>query len=299
MNPLEIDLKLPVELWEVVFVHVDDQRTLAHLLLLHPALYSEAENTLYRSITLSKDTAIDSLSESIALETSSPRRALLIRALHVQTKVATQLTALALSSLLRSLAELRTLTLNCRALWRPAPAWDYAACFDVLAVRFPHLQRLTTGGPPLPTVLAIPTFLSNHSQTLEQLDIPNGSISPDKHMQSNVKAKYQLDLPALRILECQPGFLEMQSGCPPPRLTRLHLYRAGVGGLGHAAALVGARLVSLRLSNCETRGELWPVKDIVERFPRLRFLHTKIFSVRRRLCSLSLVGHTRRVLTAG
>ncbi|KAI0686166.1 hypothetical protein C8Q76DRAFT_803929 [Earliella scabrosa] len=274
----KVDVRLPVELWQAVFARVYDQRTLAHLLLLHPILYSEGEKALYRSITLSKDSAIHSLSESITLERSSPRRARLVRALHVHTDVATQETGLSLSALLRFLSELRALTLNCRALWHPTPWWNYGACFDVLAVRFPHLERLTTGGPPLPTELAVPTFLANHSQTLKQLDIRNASDSPTD---AEVVATYwQMRLPALRILECQPVFLEVQSERSLPRLTRLHLYRAGVGGLGRAAALVGSGLVSLRLSNCETRGERWLVKDVVERFPRLRFLHTKLFTVK-------------------
>ncbi len=277
-----VDLRFPMEIWRIVFAEVDDQTTLARLLLLHPALYTDVEETLYRCITLTTDRSIILLSESIASHT---RRGLLTLALHVLTKVSTVTAPLCLASLLRFLDNLRDLTLCVPGLWCPRPSWDYGGVHDVLAVRFPNLRRLDllTDGPSVPSVLAIFDFLQNHSKTLEELDIraAHGALLQ--------RTDRPLSCPALCALACTSLFVRYDlHGARAKRLTHLHLEYASPLCLQRVPTALRLRLLSLRLS--DTRSSYvtqWSIPDLVQQFPRLVFLQVDMCPVSTRILVLS------------
>ncbi|KAI0773552.1 hypothetical protein C8Q74DRAFT_1368134 [Fomes fomentarius] len=262
-----VDLEFPMEIWRIVFAEVDDQTTLARLLLLHPALYSDVEETLYRCITLTTDKFIILLSESTASHT---RRGLLTFALHVLTEVSTVTAPLCLASLMRFLDNLRDLTLCVPGLWSPLPSWDYGGVHDVLGVRFKNLRRLDllTDGPSVPSVLAIPDFLQNHGKTLKELDIRA------VHAVLSQRTERKLSCPALRALSCTSLFIQYDfHGARAKRLTHLHLEYASPLCLQRVPIALRLRLLSLRLS--DTRSSYvtqWSVLDLLQQYPRLIFL---------------------------
>ncbi|RPD55026.1 hypothetical protein L226DRAFT_526419 [Lentinus tigrinus ALCF2SS1-7] len=276
--PVCSDLKLPFELWEFVYSHLEDGydihslarvckglRKVAHEAIKRHARFVEA----HRAVEL---TSYESMLDFLALmQYSPPRLSLAIRDLTIHHKIRWNTTSnsslpTVLIQILKSLPNLRSLSLHISS------AELVLVCLraGLASVVHPHLRVFSTSLAYTPDILR---FIQRHP-TIEDLSIPDYDLGVNALDRESV-------LPSLRILSC--GLPTLLRFGRASTLTHLHLQVHVPQTLETVASLLGAQLISLRLGVLERLPDLhsprivWSPQDILTRFPRLAYIQIHMF----------------------
>ena len=288
--PVYSDLKLPYELWEIVYSHLEDGYDIHSLARVSKGLRKVALNAIECHATLVKLrraarlTSYESMLDFSALVEHSLRRlTLAIRDLtidcHIRWNTGTHPSLpTVLVQILHSLPNLRSLSLHVSS---PELV---SACLHagLLSAVHPHLRVFVTSLAYTPEILR---FVQRH-RTIEDLSIPDDDLGVDALDREG-------GLPSLRTLSC--GLSTLLRFTRTATLTHLHLRLYVSLTLETIASLLGPQLVSLRLGVLERLPDLhsprvvWSPYDILTRFPRLSYIQIHMFEVR----IISLPCHVR------
>ena len=290
MAPVCSDLKLPFELWEIVYSHLEDGYDIHSLARVSKGLRKVAHNAIECHATLVKLrrattlTSYESMRDFLTLVQYSPRRLILaIRDLTIDYQIRwntgthPSLPAV-LVQILESLPNLRSLSLHVSS---PELV---STCLraGLLSAIHPHLRVFSTSLAYTPDILR---FVQRHP-TIENLSIPDDDLGINA-------VDREGGLPSLRIVSC--GLSTLLRFARTATLTHLHLRLYVPQTLETIASLLGPQLVSLRLGVLERLPDLhsprvvWYPHDILTRFPRLAYIQIHMFEVR----IISLPCHVR------
>ncbi|RDX41945.1 hypothetical protein OH76DRAFT_152823 [Lentinus brumalis] len=291
------DLKLPFELWELVFDGLDDGYDIHSLARVCHGLKSVATDAIKRHANFTKlhrAATLDSYESMLSLldrAESSPRISLAIRDLtiHYQIRWSTASNVPVprfLMDILKSLPNLRSLSL------RISSDRLVSVCLraGLLSLVHPHLRSFNTSLADSSDILR---FLQQHP-AIEDLSIPDLSVPdrlsiPDLSLSLSIPDQFLgvniLDLPSslpsLRILSC--GLETFMRFRRASTLTHLHLRLYVPQTLETIGSLLGPQLISLRLGVLERLPDLhsprvvWSPQDILTRFPHLAYIEVHMF----------------------
>ncbi|KAH9937871.1 uncharacterized protein BXZ73DRAFT_76499 [Epithele typhae] len=254
------DLKLPIELWRLIFALVHPISARTPLLYICRALHPEALRARLRAATARTHRQICSLHICLRA-TRSPDAYFALRTLTVHAVTMwNPLVGASVPSVLPHVFARLTALEELRLKFYPGR--ERAPIEEPLAWRaewFPSLRVLascvaTNEGRGLRA------FLAAHPR-LEQLYVAPG--------REDRVAGAEVALPALRVLACSSAFAVhgVEQGCN--NVTHLELYTLSVADLQKVADVFGARLVGLRCGPCRDEGEPWTVRKVVQAFPEL------------------------------
>ncbi|KAI0711804.1 hypothetical protein C8T65DRAFT_574877 [Cerioporus squamosus] len=270
-------MKLPFELWEIVFGHLEDGYDIHSLARVCKGLNKVANGAIERHANFSKPhraailSSYESMLNLLDLAQSCPRIALAIRDLTIQYQIRWTTTSNVpipriLTQILKALPNLRSLSLHISS----DELVSVCLRAGLLSVVHPHLRNFSTSLAYTPDILR---FIQLHP-TIEDLSIPDQDLGVNTMDRESA-------LPSLRILSC--GLQSLLRFGRASTLTHLHLRLHVPQTLETIASLLGSQLISLRLGVLERLPDLhsprvvWSPQDILTRFPRLTYIQIHMF----------------------